>query len=389
MSEFQYYDFRSIDKPLTDGERREINKWSSRSNASSHRATFNYSYGSFGKNPSDCVARYFDALFYTANWGTRHLIFRFPKKMVDYEALKAFQIDASSVTGYTTGIEITRRDDYVLVEFEYCDDDYSEWVDESDDTLSALLPLREDILNGDYRALFAFWLDMVRRMNDYELEEEEEESEYVVPPIPANLKRKTAALSAFIDLYDLDEDVIAAAATFSFEPAKIDAFSLQNALKKLTEKEKDAWLLRLFNGETRLDTMFKKHLDSLEPTPKYTAKASVSLDEIWALVDGKQTERLAVAAASKHNAHIKRMNELAKEEASLWKTVYFNLDRKIASAYDIAVGALKDLHDVAVFQDKNKGFLEKLYDIEERYGRSKVLIDRMKKGKLPLKGVKY
>lgn len=46
-------------------------------------------------------------------------------------------------------------------------------------------------------------------------------------------------------------------------------------------------------------------------------------------------------------------------------------------------------HDVAVFQDKNKGFLEKLYDIEERYGRSKVLIDGMKKGKLPLKGVEY
>ena len=63
MSEFQYYDFRSIDKPLTDSERREINGWSSRSNASSHRATFNYSYGSFGKDPKDCVARYFASAF--------------------------------------------------------------------------------------------------------------------------------------------------------------------------------------------------------------------------------------------------------------------------------------------------------------------------------------
>ena len=171
MSEFQYYDFRSIDKPLTDSERREINAWSSRSNASSHRATFNYSYGSFGKNPRDCVARYFDALFYTANWGTRHIIFRFPKKMVDYDALKAFQIDASYATGYTTGIEITRRDEYVLVEFEYCDEDYAEWIDESDDTLSALLPLREDILNGDYRSLFVFLLDKAWVMNAGEEDE--------------------------------------------------------------------------------------------------------------------------------------------------------------------------------------------------------------------------
>ena len=104
MSEFQFYDFRTIDRPLTDSERREVSSWSSRANASSHRATFNYSYGSFKKDPLDCVARYFDALFYTANWGTRHLIFRFPKKMVDYKALAAFNIDASEVTGHETGI---------------------------------------------------------------------------------------------------------------------------------------------------------------------------------------------------------------------------------------------------------------------------------------------
>lgn len=289
MSEFQYYDFRCIDKPLTEAERREVNSWSSRSNASSHRATFNYSYGDFGKKPLDCVARYFDAMFYTANWGTRHLIFRFPKKMVDYDALQAFQIDAGRVTGYTTGIEITRRDDYVLVEFEYCDDDSSEWIDESDDTLSALLPLREDILNGDYRSLFAFWLNMAWLMNqcddEDDYDDEEDEGGLILPPIPANLTKKTAALSAFIDLYGLDEDVIAAAATFSPKPTKTDAFSLENALKKLTEKEKDAWLLRLFNGETRLDKVFQKHLESLEPKPKYAANTTVSLGEIWALMD--------------------------------------------------------------------------------------------------------
>ena len=38
----------------------------------------------------------------------------------------------------------------VLVEFELCEDDYGGWIEEDDDTLSALLPLREDILRGDY-----------------------------------------------------------------------------------------------------------------------------------------------------------------------------------------------------------------------------------------------
>jgi hypothetical protein len=395
MSEFQFYDFRSIDRPLTDSERREVSSWSSRSNAFSHRATFNYSYGSFKKDPLDCVAKYFDAMFYTANWGTRHLIFRFPKKMVDYKALAAFDIDASDATGYETGIAISSRGEYALLEFQFCEDEYLGWIDEADDTLSGLLSLREDILQGDYRSLFIFWLNMANLLSGDTLEEDDfdededddERSPLTVPPIPPNLKKSSPALRAFINLYELDEDLIAAAATFSTEPPKLAPFDLQTALKQLSEKEKNEWLSRLFEGEIRLDKMFKKHLESLQPKTKaeQVSPKTVSFSDIIALLGGKQAERLENEAIDKANAHIKKMNELSKKEAEMWKTVYFNLDRKTSSAYDIASDTLKDLYDVAVFVDRKNLFLEKFYDIEDRYGRSRTFLERLKKLKLPVR----
>jgi hypothetical protein len=393
MSEFQFYDFRCVDKPLTENERREVNSWSSRSNATSHRATFTYAYGDFRKKPLDCVASYFDAMFYTANWGTRHLIFRFPKKMVDYKALAAFNIDASAATGHESGISISSRGEYALLQFEFCEDDYSGWIEEDDDTLSALLPLREDILQGDYRSLFVFWLNMANRlsldtMEDEDFDEEDEEDRtFTVPPIPSNLKKITPALKEFIDLYELDTDLIAAAATFSVEPPKSTPFLLDIVLKKLTDKEKNEWLSRLLEGEMRLDKTFKKHLDSLQPKQEQGPRKTVSFSAITDLLGSKKAERLENEAIDRANAHIKRMNELSKKEADLWKTVYFNLDRKTGSAYDIAADALKDLYDVAVFFEKKATFLEKLYDVEERYGRSKTLMERLKKKGLPLRHI--
>ena len=44
MSEYQFYEFRSVDRPLTTKEQQEIDKWSSRTSPSSTGATFIYNY---------------------------------------------------------------------------------------------------------------------------------------------------------------------------------------------------------------------------------------------------------------------------------------------------------------------------------------------------------
>lgn len=68
MSEYQYYEFRCIDRPLTAEEQKEIGGWSSRTHPTSTGAIFIYNYRDFPKDEKRVVEQYFDAMFYIANW---------------------------------------------------------------------------------------------------------------------------------------------------------------------------------------------------------------------------------------------------------------------------------------------------------------------------------
>jgi hypothetical protein len=62
MSEYQYYEFRAIDRPLTAKEQETIQGLSSRAEVSPHRAAFVYNYGDFRGKPEVILEKYFDAL---------------------------------------------------------------------------------------------------------------------------------------------------------------------------------------------------------------------------------------------------------------------------------------------------------------------------------------
>ena len=47
MSEYQYYEFRAIDRPLTEAQKSKISALSSRARVTSHMASFVYNYGDF------------------------------------------------------------------------------------------------------------------------------------------------------------------------------------------------------------------------------------------------------------------------------------------------------------------------------------------------------
>ena len=50
-SEYQYYEFRAIDRPLTETQKSKISALSSRARVTSHTASFVYNYGDFKGNP--------------------------------------------------------------------------------------------------------------------------------------------------------------------------------------------------------------------------------------------------------------------------------------------------------------------------------------------------
>jgi hypothetical protein len=70
MSEYQYYEFLAIDRPLTKDEMADLREISSRAYITPVSFTNEYQWGDLKANPEDLMKRLFDAHVYVANWMT-------------------------------------------------------------------------------------------------------------------------------------------------------------------------------------------------------------------------------------------------------------------------------------------------------------------------------
>src|SRR5919202_1684796 len=197
MSEYQYYEFLAVDRPLTEPEMRELRAVSSRAVITPTRFTNHYEWGDFKGDPRARMEKYFDAFLYFANWGTRELMLRLPRRVLEPATVRRYcRGEAASARA---------RGGHVILEFlsEAEGGDWYEGEDE-DGSLSALVPLRADLAAGDLRALYLGWLLCVQagELDDGEVE----------PPCPPGLGRLSAALEAFVAFMRVDRDLLAAAA---------------------------------------------------------------------------------------------------------------------------------------------------------------------------------
>ena len=69
MSEYQYYEFRAVDRPLTEREMEELRALSTRAAISATSFQNEYNYGDFRGDPLELMPKYFDAFVYVSNWG--------------------------------------------------------------------------------------------------------------------------------------------------------------------------------------------------------------------------------------------------------------------------------------------------------------------------------
>jgi len=80
VSEYQYYDFRAIDRPLTKKEMAALRSVSTRAAITTTSFTNHYEWGDLKANPSKLLEKYFDAFVYVANWGTHEFYIRLPQE---------------------------------------------------------------------------------------------------------------------------------------------------------------------------------------------------------------------------------------------------------------------------------------------------------------------
>ena len=114
MSEYQYYEFLALDRPLTSKQREELRQLSTRAEITATRFTNEYHWGDFRGDPEQMMADYFDAFLYLANWGTRHLMFRIPRAALDTEY--------AGQSCYTDAASLIETDDHLIISL-YADRD--------------------------------------------------------------------------------------------------------------------------------------------------------------------------------------------------------------------------------------------------------------------------
>jgi hypothetical protein len=232
MSEYQYYEFLALDRPLTDKQRAELRSLSTRAEITATRFVNEYQWGDLKGDPQKMMERYFDAFLYLANWGTRRLMFRLPRGVLDE--------GTADLYCYTDAASLLETSDHLIVSL-YADRDPDEYWDETHGELAAMVQARSELAAGDLRLLYLGWLLAVQS-DDVDDEDTE-------PPVPAGLGELSAPLRAVADFLDVDEDLLAVAAGASPGPREDDQGGLAEWVASLSTKEKDALLARVVSGE--------------------------------------------------------------------------------------------------------------------------------------------
>ncbi|MFD7165101.1 hypothetical protein [Streptomyces violascens] len=142
MSEYQYYEFRALDRPLNREEQEQLRAISSRARITATSFTNTYNWGDLSGNPRQMIERYFDAHLYVTNWGTHRLILRLPKQALPQRTVQPYCLDHR--------IETWTTRTHLLLDLTSEDED-GDWIEGADDSLAALIGVRDELAVGDLR----------------------------------------------------------------------------------------------------------------------------------------------------------------------------------------------------------------------------------------------
>ncbi|MEU6997237.1 hypothetical protein [Nonomuraea sp. NPDC046570] len=242
MSEYQYYEFLAVDRPLDAGEQAEVRTLSTRARISATSFTNEYEWGDFKGDPGRMMERYYDAHLYLANWGTHRIMFRLPGTLLDPDIARQYRV-GELVSSWTAG-------DHVILEFT-SEDESGEWDEHLEVPLSAVVGIRAELAAGDLRSLYLAWLSAY---GSWERDEEAfgyEAEDVLEPPVPAGLGTLTAPQRALADFLRLDSDLLAVAADGCAELRAVqdDPGELAAWVVGLDGEEKDRLLLRVVRDQ--------------------------------------------------------------------------------------------------------------------------------------------
>jgi hypothetical protein len=246
MSEYQYYEFLAIDRPLTAEEMADLRALSTRADITPVSFTNEYNWGDFKGNPNKLMQRYFDAHIYVANWMTATFMVRLPIEALAKETAETFTMP------YILDFKATKTHWIITWNLEESENYDRFGMEDGHGWMAQLAPLRDELLRGDFRSLYIGWLAAVamEMVADDEME-----------PLPVpGLGNLTVAQQSLAEFLDIDKDLLVGAG--------IGTPVLHE--KGSSKKEMNEWIDRL--PEDEVTTILKQLLEGKGQQAERTLK---------------------------------------------------------------------------------------------------------------------
>jgi len=379
VSEYQRYEFQAVDRLLTRDEQQTLRRYSSRATITPSSFVVDYSWGSFKGDVAVWMSKYFDAFQYCSNWGSRELMLRLPLEVLPMAAAEPYCAGERA--------SALRSGEYVVLAFRSEDDGGGEWIDEDQDTLATLLPIREELASGDLRALYLAWLACAQagELGDEVLE----------PPCPPGLGALTPPLDAFADFLRIDRDLIDVAATANPTLEHPDDAAIEEWVSAMPDPEKASILVRLLRGPAAhvRAGLLRRFGEWCSQVPGRSAPQPRTIGEILSgsraraeqrrrreaeLADRERARRERLAAEERERVLLR----LAGREEEAWQQVDDLLATRQPKRYDEAIALLKDLRYVCARAGRSGEAQARIVRLREVHARKPSLLARFRKAEL-------
>ncbi|MFB9688200.1 hypothetical protein [Amycolatopsis plumensis] len=382
MSEYQYYEFLAIDRPLDDREQAEVRSLSTRARITATSFVNEYHWGNFKGDPHQLMERFYDAHLYVANWGTHHVMFRLPGDLLDPDVVEEYCVgDGASawVTGEYIVLDFTSEDHAGEFDFDY----------DPESLLSGIVGVRAELAAGDLRPLYLAWLAAYGTWERDEDVFDREADADPEPPVPPGLGTLSAAQRAFADFLRLDGDLLAIAAEAS-PPLAETADGRDDLAAWVADPptiEKDRFLARVMLGEgvrVRMELRRRHRGDAAPAVPGPARRTVADLLDAAARRRAERERRVsrqrAAEEADRERAHAltreRRLDRLAEEGDGAWSRVDALIATRKPADYDAAVTLLTDLRALAERENLDDVFDARLDALRRAHIRKPSLMER-------------
>lgn len=380
MSEYQYFEFLAIDRPLSAREMDHLRAISTRARITPASFVNEYNWGSLKADPVDFMRRFFDAHVYLANWGEALFMVRLPLEAIDEKTLEPFCT--------TSHLTVEKLPDHWLLTWSLLGEteeyDPFDFIEETG-WMARLAPVREELLRGDLRSLSIGWL---RAMTTGEAG-----VDAVVPAAMNGLQEWTGAQMALAEFLEVDKDLLAGAGMESRpgQSAEADETVFDTWLDQLSQPEARQYLRQLLAGQgVRAEREVKRRFAAWQATrgPVEQGRRRTVAD-LRQLAERAREQRMLEEAGARREAEAVRkklrdfrLAQLALDFPKAWKSVQAEAGKGHASAYDAACQQLVDLRDAYDQQALSASFQAEFRQFLNEHRRRKALVTRLVKAGL-------